>query len=180
MVPAMAEGLILPLSGAYKLAELEVQGLTEAVKVEYKFAHDRIQQAAYSLIPEAEKAAVHLHVGRLLLVHTPLEERERKIFDIVNQLNTAHELLSQLEKREELAQLNLQAGQKAKASAAFQSADYYFQVGLSLLSKDSWQRQYELSLALHLEAAETAYLNNNFEDMEQLAAVVLLLWILVW
>jgi PAS domain S-box-containing protein len=171
--PALAEGLILPLSGAYKLVELEVQGLTEAVKVEYKFAHDRIQQAAYSLIPEAEKASVHWHVGRLLLATIPPEERERKIFDIVNQLNMARELISQVEDRQELAQLNLQAGRKARLSAAFQSAENYFQIALNILDEESWQQQYDLTLALHIEAAETAYINNHYEDMERLAIIVI-------
>ncbi|MBE9044821.1 AAA family ATPase [Pleurocapsales cyanobacterium LEGE 10410] len=168
---AIAEGLVLPIGGRYKLATLDVQGLAEALKIDYKFAHDRIQQAAYSLIPEAEKTAVHLYVGRLLLVHTPLQERERKIFDIVNQLNTARELLFQTEERQELAQLNLQAGKKAKASAAFESAYYYFQVGLDLLEEQSWQQNYELTLALHQEAAESGYLSNHFDDAERLAAI---------
>ena len=169
--PAIAEGLILPLSGVYKLAELEVQGLIEEIEIEYKFAHDRIQQAAYSLIPEAEKSAVHLHVGRLLLAHTPLHERDRKIFDLVNQLNIAKELLSQPEERQELVQLNLQAGKKAKTSTAFESAYYYFQVGLGLLKKQSWESDYELTLTLHQQAAECGYLSNQFEAAEQLVII---------
>ena len=169
--PAMAEGMILPLSGAYKLAELEVQGLSEAIKVEYKFAHDRIQQAAYSLIPEADKASVHLHVGRLLLVHTAVQERERRIFEIVNQLNIANELLSQPEEQQELAQLNLRAGKRAKASAAFDSAYYYFQVGLNALEEFGWQDCYELTLALHQEAIESGYLSNQFAPAEKLATI---------
>jgi PAS domain S-box-containing protein len=167
--PAIMEGFILPLSGAYKLAEIDVQGLAAAIRVEYKFAHDRIQQAAYSLIPAAEKAAVHLHVGRLLLVQTPLQERERKIFEIVNQLNTANELLSQPEEQHELAQLNLQAGKRAKESAAFESAYYYFQVGLNVLGERGWQEFYELTLVLHQEAVESGYLSNQFAPAEKLA-----------
>jgi PAS domain S-box-containing protein len=171
--PAIVEGLVLPMSRTYKLAELDEQGLAETIEVEYKFAHDRIQQAAYSLILEAEKAEVHYRVGRLLLTRTLLEERARKIFEIVNQLNSAKELLSQLEEQEELAQLNLQAGKKAKASVAFQSAYHYFQVGLSLLSENSWQYCYKLALELHQEAAEVAYLNNNFDVADRLVAIVL-------
>jgi PAS domain S-box-containing protein len=169
--PAIMKGLILPLSGAYKLAELDVQGLNAAIKVEYKFAHDRIQQAAYSLIPEAEKAAVHLHAGRLLLVQIPLQERERKIFEIVNQLNIANELLSQPEEQHELARLNLQAGKRAKASAAFESAYYYFQVGLNALKERGWQEFYDLTLALHQEAVESGYLSNQFVPAEKLAII---------
>ena len=118
----MVEGLALPLGDAYKLAELDVEGLTDELTVEYRFAHDRIQQAVYSLIPATHKQAVHRQVGQLLLRNTPPEERAERIFDIVNQLNpgvkdlTGFENLSGL--RDEMAELNRMAGQKAKASAA--------------------------------------------------------------
>jgi predicted ATPase len=170
--PAIADGLILPLSDAYKLVELDVQGLAEAVKVEYKFAHDRIQQAAYSLIPERDKLSAHWKVGQLLLSHTPLQQREQKIFDIVNQLNAGRQLIHQPTQRNELAQLNLIAGKKAKASAAYQAALKYLQLGLSLLDKNCWKQQYDLSLKLHIEAAEAAYLNDDFEQTEELAIMV--------
>ncbi len=165
---AMAEGLILPLSDAYKLIELDVQGLTEAVTVEYKFAHDRIQQAVYSLIPTNEKQSVHWQVGQLLLVNTPQEKREQKLFDIVNQLNQGRGLINQQVEQNELAPLNLMAGKKAKASAAYQPAFNYLQIGLRLLGEDTWQCQYELALSLYEEAAEAAYLSGDIEQMEQL------------
>jgi predicted ATPase/serine phosphatase RsbU (regulator of sigma subunit)/tRNA A-37 threonylcarbamoyl transferase component Bud32 len=169
---AIAQGLILPLSDAYKLIELDVQGLAEEIEVEYKFAHDRIQQATYSLIPEADKKVVHWQVGQLLLRNTPPEKREQKIFDIVNQLNQGGDRISCQAEQDELAQLNLTAGKKAKASAAYQPAFNYLQVGLSLLEENSWECQYELILALHVEAAEAAYLSDNFQQMERLASVV--------
>jgi PAS domain S-box-containing protein len=114
-----------------------------------------------------------LRVGQFLLLHIPPEEREQKIFDIVNQLNPAKELLSQSDKWEELVQLNLQAGKKAKASAAFQSAYHYFQFGLSLLAENSWQEHYNLTLELYLETAEIAYLNGNVDETEELATTIL-------
>ncbi len=170
---AIAEGLILPLSDTYKLIELDVQGLAGAITVEYKFAHDRIQQAAYSLILEEDKQAVHQQIGQLLLQNTHPDKREQKIFEIVNQLNLGRQLINQQVERDELAQLNLMVGKKSKVSAAYQAGLNYLQVGLSLLSEDTWQRQYDLTLALYVEAAEVAFLSGNFELMEQLAAVVL-------
>ena len=170
--PAILEGMVLPLNETYKLAELDVQDLAETVSVDYKFAHDRIQQAAYSLISDAEEGAIHWRVGQLVLLHTLPQDREQKIFDIVNQLNTAKELSSQSEIWEELVRLNLQAGKKAKASAAFQSAYHYFQFGLGLLAENSWQDQYKLTLELYLETAETAYLNGNVDETEELAATI--------
>jgi predicted ATPase len=192
---AVAENLVLPLSDAYKAIEewelgtgdKEDKGTREnsrdrelpitthqsPITIEYKFAHDRIQQAAYSLIPTQDKQAVHWQVGQLLLHNTPPQVLQQKIFDIVNHLNFGFEFNAVQSQRDELAQLNLIAGKKAKASAAYEPAWNYLRVGMDCLSADSWLRQYDLTLALHVEAAEAAYLNGNFEEMDRLAAVVL-------
>ncbi|NQE32290.1 AAA family ATPase [Microcoleus asticus] len=170
---ALQSGLIIPLSHAYQLAELDVAGLSDRLVAEYKFAHDRIQQAVYSLISEADRQSVHLRVGRLLLQNTPSEELAQKLFDIVNHLNKGRALIERQIERYELARLNLQAGKKAKSSAASQPAFNYLQIGLTLLNKKSWSQQYNLTLDLHLEAAETAYTIANYDEMERLAGVVL-------
>ncbi|MEG4589838.1 AAA family ATPase [Microcoleus sp. MOSTC5] len=169
---ALQSSLIIPLSHAYQLAELDVAGLSDRLVAEYKFAHDRIQQAVYSLISEADRQSVHLRVGRLLLENTPSEELAQKLFDIVNQLNQGRALIERQIERYELARLNLQAGKKAKSSAASQPAFNYLQIGLSLLNKKSWSQQYNLTLDLYLEAAETAYTIANYDEMERLAGVV--------
>ncbi len=204
--PAMAEGLILPLSDDYKAIELDVNRSWSLVNkdeqqindkgqltVEYRFAHDRIHQAVYSLIPTQDKQAVHLQVGQLQLSHTPFHEREAKIFDIVNQLNLGIELINtkgRLKesrtridnnivsqktciKQQELAQLNLTAGKKAKASSAYKPALKYLQIGIALLGRDSWSHTYDLTLALFVEAAEAAYLSGDFEQQDELVSVVL-------
>ena len=142
-------------------------------KVEYQFIHDRIQQAAYSLIPDKFKQRVHLQIGQLLLQNTPESQIEEKIFDIVNQLNHGSELVSNQQQREQFANLNLIAGQKAKSSTAYQPALIYLQQGLLWLGRDGWQKQYETALALNVEAAEAAYLCGQFEEMESLVAAVL-------
>jgi PAS domain S-box-containing protein len=107
------------------------------------------------------------------LRHTPPDGREQRIFDIVNQLNQGWEVSADQAARDELAELNLLAGRKAKASAAYEPAFNHLQVGLELLAADSWDAQYDLTLALHVEAAEAAYLSGEFEQMEQLADTVL-------
>ena len=119
---ALQSGLIVPLSRDYQLAELDVEGLSQRLVAEYKFAHDRIQQAVYSLISEADRQSVHLRVGRLLLENTPSEELAQKLFDIVNQLNKGRALIDRRIERYELARLNLQTAKKAKSSAASQPA----------------------------------------------------------
>ncbi|MBW4618969.1 MAG: AAA family ATPase [Cyanosarcina radialis HA8281-LM2] len=179
---AIAEGLILPLSNAYKLFQIESSdvgindfafSLLTPDSCDYKFAHDRIQQAAYSLIPSLKRSAIHQQIGRLLLQNTPLQEREQKIFDLVNQLNLGIELCNSQSERDEQARLNLVAGRKALASAAYESAFNYFDTGIQLLGKDGWKKQYELMLDLVVSATESAYLCSQFSEMERLATIVL-------
>ena len=163
---AMQAGFILPLSENYKIplvfAQEELASVRD-VKVDYKFLHDRVQQAAYSLIPEAEKKATHLKIGQLLLNNTTEQDRKDNIFALVNQLNFGTDLLTTQPEKDELAQLNLIAGQKAKAATAYEAAVNYLNVGLELLSQDSWESRYDLTFNFYLEAAEAEYLNTNLE-----------------
>ncbi|HBK63233.1 MAG TPA: serine/threonine protein kinase, partial [Cyanobacteria bacterium UBA11166] len=173
---ALQEGLVIPIADNYKFFQdsevVEVVQESE-LSVPYKFLHDRVQQAAYFLIPEDQKQSTHLKIGQLLWSNIPLEEREEKIFDIVNQLNMGVELITHQTQRDELATLNLIAGRKAKASTAYVAAKKYLTLGIELLAADSWQTQYNLTLALYELAVETAYLNTDFDQMEKWAEVVL-------
>ncbi|MFN6478944.1 AAA family ATPase [Nostoc sp. DedQUE07] len=139
----------------------------------YRFLHDRVQQAAYSLIPDRQKQATHLKIGQLLLQNSSQIEQEEKLFDIVGHLNLGQELITQLSEREALARLNFAAGDKAKNSTAYAAARAYLQTGIELLTANCWQEQYELTLSLYVAATEAAYLNADFDGMEQIAVQVL-------
>ncbi|MEH2195795.1 MAG: AAA family ATPase [Nostoc sp.] len=174
---ALQAGLILPLSEAYRIPlvfnqEEAVNLNFDTSRVGYKFLHDRVQQAAYSLIPQELKKSTHLKIGKLLLQNIPKEEIEANIFDIVNQLNVGIVNLIEQSEKTELARLNLIAGQKAKASTAYEAALNYFTNGIELLSIDAWQTEYTLTISLYERAAEAAYLSGNFEQMQQWAEVV--------
>ena len=171
----MQEELILPIAEGYKcFIPTDAQSNTESItNPTYQFLHDRVQQAAYSLIPENQKQATHLKIGQLLLQNYSDIEREEKLFDIVGHLNQGIELINQLSEREALAKINLKAGCKARSSTAYAAANIYLQTGIELLTANCWQSQYELTLNLYIAAAEAAYLNADFEGMEQKAALVL-------
>ncbi|GGA43464.1 ATP-binding sensor histidine kinase [Okeania sp. KiyG1] len=174
---ALPEGLILPVTEVYKFYHTEESNIfTSFTAIEadasYKFLHDRVQQAAYLLIPETQKQLTHLKIGKLLLENIPETERQEKIFDIVNQLNYGIDLISHPTEREQLAQLNLIASRKAKASTAYNATVDYLNTGLELLTTNSWETNYELTLALYLEAVEARYLIGDYEQMEQLAQIV--------
>ncbi|MEH1884468.1 trifunctional serine/threonine-protein kinase/ATP-binding protein/sensor histidine kinase [Nostoc sp.] len=171
---ALQEGFILPQSEIYKfyVGQETQDGLKSSQTISYKFLHDRIQQAAYSLIPDGENQAIHLQIGNLLLNNTPIEKQEERIFEIVNQLNIGVKLIIQQSDREQLAQLNLLAGQKAKLSTAYTAAMEYISFGIQLLTTDSWERKYALALALYEEAAAAAYLIGEFDKVEEFALQV--------
>jgi PAS domain S-box-containing protein len=141
--------------------------LVERLEHSYKLVHDRVQEAAYSLIPERLRPEAHLRVGRLLAAHTPAEKREEAIFDIVNQLNRGTALITSQDEREQLAEFNLLAGRRAKASAAYASALIYFTAGAALLPEDSWERRHELTFALELHRAECEFLTGALAEAEQ-------------
>ena len=130
----------------------------------YAFLHDRVQEAAYALIPEGERAAVHLRIGRMLLPHTPSSELEERIFEIVNQLNRGAALITLQREKLQLAELNMIAGRKAKASTAYKSALNYFAAGIELLGDDPWQNEHDLAYRLGFERAECEYLSRNFDE----------------
>ncbi|MCU0541233.1 MAG: trifunctional serine/threonine-protein kinase/ATP-binding protein/sensor histidine kinase [Oscillatoriaceae cyanobacterium Prado104] len=173
---ALQEGFILPQSEVYKFylsCESGDENINNTANVGYRFLHDRVQQAAYSLIPESKKQQTHLKIGRLLLQNTPEIDREEKLFDIVSQLNAGADFLTEQTERNELAQLNLKAGQKAQTSTAYAAAVSCFTMGIELLAVDKWQTQYELTLALYLAKAEAAHLNRNFELSHELLETIL-------
>ncbi len=164
--PALEEGLVLPLDDAYQVAALDVEGLEESLEVHYKFAHDRVQQAAYSTIPLAERAQVHWDMGRQLEQKATPEEREQLLFDIVNHLNAGSSCARDEATRDALAELNLRAALKAKGSAAFRAANEYARVGLDLLGPPAFERRYSLAKALAEEAAESAYVITDYAQMD--------------
>ncbi|MCL1473834.1 trifunctional serine/threonine-protein kinase/ATP-binding protein/sensor histidine kinase [Argonema antarcticum] len=173
---ALQEGLVIPISETYKFFQSEESVKVAEIKdisLPYKFLHDRVQQAAYSLIPEADKKITHLTIGRLLLKNTNSEQSEERIFEIVNQLNMGIDLITNQSEKDELAKLNLIAAQKAKAATAYESALKYFNIGLILLPDNSWENDYDLTLNLHVKAAEAAYLNTDFEQIDKLTQLVL-------
>ncbi len=140
---------------------------------DYKFLHDRVQQAAYALITDNKKQGVHLKIGRLLLKNTKNEEVEIKMFDIVNHLNQGLQLISDRSEKNTIIELNLKAGKIARSSTAYESASQYLQQGIELLPENSWQNFYEITFQLYFEQAQCQYLLGHPEQADQLFTITL-------
>jgi PAS domain S-box-containing protein len=139
----------------------------------YKFSHDRIQQAAYVLVPEDRRAEVHLRIGRVMLKSITAVEFTQHLFDVANHFNRGATLLADRDEKAQVAAINLRAGRKAKASAAYASALAHFSAGMALLDERDWGSQYELTFSLSLERAECELLSGNFENAEHLIVELL-------
>jgi PAS domain S-box-containing protein len=133
----------------------------------YRFVHDRVQEAVYSLIPEEQRAQAHLRIGRLLTAHVESDRREEAIFEIVGQLNRGSALMASPDEREQLAELDLIAGKRAKAAAAHASALNYLIAGVALVPKDGWERRHDLIFELELHRAECEFLTGEMASAEE-------------
>ena len=148
-------------------------GLILRLEVSYAFLHDRIQEAAYALIPESARADVRLRIGRVLLARLTADGLAEHLFDVANQLNRGAALLVDRDEKVQVAEIDLRAGRKAKASAAHASARAYFEAGMALLEESDWSTHYELKFSLWFERAECEFLVGHFAEVEQLIAELL-------
>ena len=139
----------------------------------YKFLHDRIQQAAYTLIPDEHRADIHMRIGRALLASMTADQLAEHLFDVANQLNRGAGRLIERDEKTRIAMIDLRAGRKAKASAAYASAREYFSAGMALLDERDWASQYELTFSLWLERAECEFLSGDSDKADQLIAELL-------
>lgn len=178
--PALQMGLVLPAGQSYQYFQgMDVEPvrsdgdppIDQSPHLTYRFAHDRIQQAAYTLIPEDQRQVTHLAIGQLLVKNQT--DLDSNLFEIVNHWNTALALITDDAEKAQLAALNGKAGIKARISVAYEPALKYFKTGISLLAPDCWQTQYDLALTLYQGGIKTAFLSGDYEQMEQWAARVL-------
>jgi predicted ATPase/two-component sensor histidine kinase/GAF domain-containing protein len=133
----------------------------------YCFTHDRVQEAAYTLVPEAERAGAHLTIGRVLAAGSAPAELQANIFDIASQLNRGTTLITNQDERDKVAEINLIAGRRAKTSTAYNAALSYLRAGRALLEDHSWERQHPLTFGLELNLAECEFLTGDLTTSEK-------------
>jgi predicted ATPase/signal transduction histidine kinase len=172
--PALNQSFVIPLDGNYRIPLLlDRADIPDNLEIRYRFAHDRIQQAAYQLLPPQEQQQLHLTMGRLQLASLTDLEDNLNLFEIVNHLNQGWQEIELEAEKMILIRLNIVVACKAKLAGAFESALLYCEQGFFLLPDDSWDNYYELSRELFQTAIEVAYLNLKFEQMARWATTAL-------
>ena len=158
-----------------------LSGLKEAQRMDllihlegnYQFAHDRIQEAAYSLLKPDQKNNLHLGLGRYILARENETEINEQLFFIVDHMNSGKEGIHSPKERHKVLRLNLSAGKKAKSAAAYGPAFVYFTKGIEFLNEDSWRNDYGTTLSLYEEASQSAYLISDYSSMKEYSQVLL-------
>ncbi|MEP0873070.1 AAA family ATPase [Trichocoleus desertorum AS-A10] len=163
LLPAVQGGFIQPLS------ELDEDLLVQ----EYKFLHDRVQQAAYALILDDQKQVTHYSIGQLLLSRLPEIEQSEMLFDIVNHINFGQSFLTQKDEKEKIARLNLAAAQKAISSTAYEAAIRYLETAIGLLEPEAWMSQYGLMFNLYRTLCAAQLSNARYEQLNATTKVAL-------
>ena len=177
---ALQEGLILPTSEIYRFFQdggdtcdastrADLPELNRKSAPQYRFLHDRVQQAAYSLIPTHQQSATHLAIGQRLLANLNPEARENQIFELVRHINLGCSSNTEAIAPERVADLNLAAAKRAKASVAYKSAALYCQTAQTHLTGDAWEHQYKLAFDTYFETLQVEFLLGHHAAAEELA-----------
>ena len=167
--PALQADLVRPVDHRYKYLPEDQSG----PPIRFRFLHDRVQQAAYAVVPEEARARRHLDIGRLLYRGAGPAVLEEQLFAIVEQLNAGRAFIDDSQERIDLARLNQRAARKARISAAYQAALRHARLGLELLPNNAWKSCHDLILDLQLGAAQAAYLCGEFDAAEAIYPQVL-------
>lgn len=171
LLPALKQYTALPLHNDYRLANQSDQDLI--LNPRYRFQHDRVQQAAYRLIPAEELPGMHLSIGRLMLQHGGANAIADQLIDIVNHLNQGRELIDSDEERLQLAEFNLRAGTRARQSSAYSQALAYLRVSEELLGSNAWSLTPALMSGLAEEMQLCLYLTGHTDAADHWLSLML-------
>ena len=171
LAPAIQEELVVtfPKDAVGRNNKENLMAITEY----FKFRHDRVRQASYALIADEDKKSVHLKIGTLLFNNISPQRYEENIFDMIHHLNIASDLICDRKERDETAEMNLIAGNKAMSLTAFEPAFRHYAMGLRLLDDKGWKRQYRLTLKLYTGCAEAARLCGDYKETVRIFDVVI-------
>ncbi len=185
---AIALGLIMPKGDAYRRMEKSVTKsqapkslktdnpttpLNPSGDITFEFLHDKVRQAIYAQIADVKKNKIHLQIGKLILENTDPKDLPSRIFPIVHHFNQGKNQLAENADVQQLAQLNLMAGKRAKDAAAYGQALSYLKTGEKFLTDNAWIENYTLIFDIKKHRMECEYLLHNFDNAEKLFQILL-------
>ncbi|TNE46295.1 MAG: GAF domain-containing protein [Deltaproteobacteria bacterium] len=122
----------------------------------YRFVHDRVQEAAYELMSDDERAETHLLVGRYLLSQRETNTESERLYEIIGHLQQGFSEDIDTSERLAFVQLAYHAARQARRDGAFESSLGFLDWGVQRLGPNRWTEHYELTLALIRLIAEVA------------------------
>lgn len=164
----LKEGFILPFDEIQNVLWIDEISTFDKPSYSFRFLHDKVQQAAYQLMNNEERKQTHYKIGLMFLDKFKGELLEEHIFEVMSQLNHASDLIKEVAKRTEYAQMNLLAAEKAMRTVAYSTALDFIKVGLNFLPEDRWESNYDLTFRLTLLSAEAQYLLFNFDEASRI------------
>jgi diguanylate cyclase (GGDEF)-like protein len=158
---------VVPIDNNYKLLDMKDDDyLKSNIQINFKFNHNRIQQAAYSLVPDKDKEVIHYKIGKLLMnICETRINSDRNLFEITNHLNIGKNNIINKSERLALLDLNIKAGKKAKMNLAYDIAKHYFTISKKLLSGDEWHSFPDTLFTISLEYTECCYLSSTLDTI---------------
>jgi predicted ATPase/class 3 adenylate cyclase len=163
--PALTEGYLMPVNDNYRMFMVEELNIAPE-HVLFSFSHDRIQQASYQLIPEAERKALHLDIGRML--YAKFADHDEYLFDIAGHYYAGRDLIKERTELQRIRKINIKAGLKAKLANAVTSSIRHLTFARQLTTEQDWTEDYKSTLLLNRELAEAYYLNGKLDLSEKL------------
>ena len=151
------------------------EGLIDKRDGQYRFCHDRIQEAAYKMTEPKYQCLRHFKYGMELAQVSQLIYGDAYLFTAVNQLNLGGPKAVQEDgDYVKVANLNLKAGKKALEMSDYVTAYKYFDHGITFLRKKHWEEHYGLSLELYDLAAKCALAKGDVDMLNLLSQQVLM------
>jgi predicted ATPase len=142
---------------------------------EYVFANNDTMSLLYNLfIPVEEQSRQHVTIGRNLIQNLSREQLQEYYYTVLRQFKLGESSLTRQSERNAIATHCLEAGEYAVSNKGdFLLASLYLNFGISLLGRDCWKDEYDLTLALYNDAAEVEYSKSNYTRVDELVETVL-------
>ncbi|MDI3285940.1 AAA family ATPase [Polyangium sp. 15x6] len=132
----------------------------------YHFVHEKVREAARSLLEEDERARVHLAIGRAMRAEPGAADD--RLFELAHHFREGASLLDDENERRSVARLLFEAARKAQSQAAFRVAVDFYDASAALLSAPALASDPAFAVALFSSRAECAYIEGHAERAEVL------------